>query len=96
MTGHEGPAPVVVTLRPWEYEAASHIGIRRFTANWSRSDAKHYDRKRMEDDRTATVASAICELAVARAVNRFWHGHVWHVSEQRKWHRALADVGAST
>lgn len=87
--------PVVIDLRPWEYQAACDVGIRRYTANWERADAAHYERHRMEDDRTATVAAAICELAVARALNRYWHGHVWPISEHRKWHRTLADVGRS-
>lgn len=38
----------------------------------------------MEDDRTSYVASAIAELAVAKAVNKFWSGHV---------ERQHADVG---
>jgi hypothetical protein len=46
----------------------------------------------MEDDRTATVAAAICELAVAKFTNRYWHAHVWHRSEHARF-RDLPDVG---
>ena len=48
----------------------------------------------MEDDRTAQVASAICELAVAKATNRYWSGHVWHRSEHAKY-RDVPDVGTN-
>lgn len=83
---------VTIELDPWEYEHACNIGIRRFTANWSKQDAAHYDAKRMEDNRTAQVASAICELAVAKHTNRYWPAHVWHASEHNKY-RNLPDVG---
>lgn len=84
----------VVDLETWEYEHASSVGIRRYTANWGVPDAKHYDRSRMEDDRTAQVASAVCELAVAKHTNQYWHAHVWHNSEHSRY-RNMPDVGAS-
>ena len=84
--------PVVVDLDPWEYAHACDVGIRRFTANWGRHDAAHYDASRMEDNRTAQVAAAICELAVAKHTNRYWSGHVWHQSEHSKYDM-LPDVG---
>lgn len=83
---------VFIELETWEYEHASNVGIRRSTANWLKKDAKHYDRNRMEDDRTAQVAAAICELAVARHTNQYWHGHVWHASEHHHY-RFMPDVG---
>lgn len=60
---------MIITLDPWEYEWASHVGIRRFTANWGKKDAAHYDPARMEDNRTAQVAAAVAEIAVAKATN---------------------------
>jgi hypothetical protein len=81
-----------IEIMPWEYEYASFVGIRRFTANWSRNNAKHYDAKRMEDDRTAQVAAAITELAVAKHTNRYWHASIWHSSEHIM-NRDLPDVG---
>lgn len=82
---------MIVDLEPWEYTWASHVGAGRFTANWGKADAAYYDKKRMEDDRTAQVAAAICELAVAKAFNRYWPGHVWHASDHHKY-RDVPDV----
>lgn len=90
-----GPTYTVVTLEPWEYEHACDVGIRRYTANWTKTDAPHYANKTLqEDNRTAQVASAICELAVAKHVNRYWSGHVWHHTEHNKY-RDIADVGTN-
>ncbi|MGA0847955.1 MAG: hypothetical protein ACO3PY_05030 [Pontimonas sp.] len=85
---------VQICLEPWEYEHASNVGIRRFTANWGKKDAQHYKAERMEDNRTAEVAAAICELAVAKHENRYWHAHIWHRSEHNKY-RDLPDVGTN-
>ena len=82
----------LIELRPWEYERGFQIGIARFTANWGRPDAPHYDRSRMEEDRKAQAAAALCEIAVARHTNQYCHGHVWHWSERNKY-KHLADVG---
>lgn len=84
----------IVTLQTWEYEHASNVGIARFTRNWERNDASHYDRGKMEDDRTAQFAAAACELAVAKVTNRYWHGHVWDVRDHERYKR-LADVGSN-
>ena len=83
---------MIVTLETWEYEHASQVGARRYTANWGKADAPWYDAERMEDDRTAQVAAAVCELAVAKATNRYWHGHIWHATEHHKF-RDMPDVG---
>ena len=84
----------IIDLSPWEYEWASHIGARRYIENWNKHDAAHYDKSRMEDDRTAQVAACVAELAVAKYTNRYWSGHVWHASEHHK-HRETPDVGAN-
>lgn len=86
------PEPITIDLETWEYEHACNVGIRRYTANWSKKDAPHYKKERMEDDRTAVVAAAICELAIAKHTNRYWHAHVWHASEHHLF-RDLPDVG---
>lgn len=83
---------VTIDLESWEYEHACNVGIRRYTANWSKKDAPHYHRENMEDDRTATVAAAVCELAVAKHTNRYWHAHIWHKTEHEKF-KHLPDVG---
>ena len=38
---------LTITLEPWEYEHALDVGTRRFTANWGKRDAPHYDKARM-------------------------------------------------
>lgn len=86
---------IVINLETWEYERAADVGIRRYTANWGRENAPWYDPERMEDDRTASVAAAISELAVAKYLNRYWHGHVWHASEHDKYDM-YPDVGLNT
>jgi hypothetical protein len=84
----------VIVLKPWEYQSGFMVGIGRFVANWGYGDAAHYDRSRMEEDRNAQAAAAICEIAVARHTNKYWHGHVWHPSEHRQY-RAIPDVGTN-
>ena len=71
----------VITLEPWEYEWASHVGIRRFIENWGKGDAVHYQRERMQDDRTAQVAACVAEIAVAKYANRYWSGSAWKASQ---------------
>ncbi len=83
---------LIVTLEAWEYEHASLVGARRYTANWGKGNAPWYDAERMEDDRTAQVAACVCELAVAKATNRYWSGHVWPPAEHAR-RRDTPDVG---
>ena len=83
---------MLVNLEAWEYEWASHVGARRYTANWGKQNAPWYDDRRMEDDRTAQVAAAVCELAVAKTTNRYWHAHIWHATEHHRF-KDLPDVG---
>lgn len=84
----------VITLTPWEYERAFSVGIGRFTANWGTADAPYYDRSRMEEDRSAQPAAALCELAVAKYTNQYWHAGVWHKTDHSKY-KSLADVGGN-
>lgn len=83
---------MIIDLDPWEYEWASHVGIRRFTERWTSLNAPWYQDSRMEDDRTAQVAAAITELAVAKHTNQYWGGHVWP-ADQHHLYRDLPDVG---
>lgn len=85
---------ITVTFSPWEYELGFQVGIRRYTANWSTKDAAHYDRALMEEDRKASVSSALCEIAVAKHLNQYWHASVWCASEHAK-HRKMPDVGTN-
>lgn len=84
----------IITFETWEYARAFDAGMRRFAENWETSDALYYDRELMEDDRNAQPAAALCELAVAKYLNQYWHGGVWHRTEHFK-HRSKADVGSN-
>jgi hypothetical protein len=83
---------MIIDLAPWEYEHVNHVGIGRYVANWDKEDAAHYEKNRMQDDRTAQVAAAACELAVAKYLNQYWSGHVWNKNSHEKY-KKLADVG---
>lgn len=83
---------MIIKLETWEYEYASHIGIRRFTANWGKRDAAYYNPLKMEDNRTAQVASAIGELAVAKAINEYWTASIWEGTDHSKF-KDIPDVG---
>ena len=83
---------IKIDLEPWEYEWASHVGARRYIENWDRNDAVHYDRSRMQDDRTAQVAACVAELAVAKLTNKYWSGHVWKADKHDQY-KHIADVG---
>lgn len=69
----------VVRLETWEYEWASFVGIRRAVANWDRKNAKAYkgNEHNLEPNRIANIASCICEMAVAKYLNRYWSGSAW-------------------
>lgn len=83
----------IVQLEPYEYEWASHVGTRRYIENWHKKDATYYKKELMEDDRTAQVAAAVCELAVAKLTNRFWAGHVWTAAQHDSYKNKIKDVG---
>jgi hypothetical protein len=46
----------------------------------------------MQDELHASTASCCCEIAVAKATNRYWGGHVWDARDHHKY-KHLADVG---
>lgn len=83
---------MIIDLEPWEYEHVNVVGIGRYVANWEKQDAAHYDKSRMQDDRTAQVAAAACELAVAKYTNQYWSGHVWPKESHDKY-KKVSDVG---
>ena len=84
-----------IELTPWEREWAGHVGSKRHEANLWKRDAKHYDPARMQDNLTASVASACAELAVAKRLNKYWDGSYWSASEHDRF-RSNADVGQNT
>lgn len=89
-----GTAPAIeIELYPWEYQLAAQVGAARTAANWNRPDAAHYDRSRMEDDRTAQQAAVAAEIATARAFNRYWTAcGAWSNSDHLGY-KNLPDVG---
>jgi len=83
----------LVSLERWEYEHAADVGIRRLTANWNKQDADYYQNKKvLQEERVASPAIAMCELAVAKYLGKYWHGSYWHATEHNKF-RDLPDVG---
>lgn len=84
-----------VTLEDYEYEWASHVGMRRMIARKDSRPARHYaEADRLQSEIVATVATCVCELAAAKAMNRYWGGHAWDARDHRKY-QGLADVGVN-
>jgi hypothetical protein len=84
-----------VRLTPWEREWAGHVGLKRHEANLSKQDAAYYDPARMQDNLTASIASAVAELAVAKRLNKYWDGSFW-TAEEHGQYSDRADVGENT
>lgn len=85
---------IIITLEPWEYFQGFVCGIGRLVSNWNRPDASHYNTRAMEENRNAQPAAALCELAVAKYLNQYWHGSVWTMQDHSKY-RHLPDVGTN-
>lgn len=70
------------------------VADKRNEMNQGRGDAPAYARnsERMEDNSVAMYASTRCEMAVAKATNRFWHAS-WWPAETHHTHRYEPDVG---
>jgi hypothetical protein len=83
---------ITVTLLPYEHEYAATVGVRRFNERRDSKDAVWYDPERMEPNLQAAIATCVCELGVAKALNKYWGGHVWHEADHDKYKRG-ADVG---
>ena len=84
-----------IRLEAWEREWAGHVGGKRHEANLWKRDAKHYDPARMQDNLTASVASACAELAVAKRLNKYWDGSYWTAQEHDRY-RDRPDVSENT
>jgi hypothetical protein len=82
----------VVQLEPWELGWAKHVALQRTEANLRKHDAAHYDSSKLEDDRTADFAGAVCELATAKLLNRYWSGSYWP-ADQHDRYQEHPDVG---
>lgn len=82
---------MIVYLEPWEYVHAHDVGIRRAVANWNVADKSSYTMGNNQPEIIASPAAAIAELAVAKALNRYWSGHVWDNRDHVNY-RDLPDV----
>lgn len=76
---------VLVSLTDWEHAWALHVGTQRHEIRSGSGDAPHYDPARMEDNLSASRASACVEIAVAKYKGAYWGGHYWPVDEHDKW-----------
>lgn len=83
---------MIVTLEPWEYIHAHDIGIKRFVANWKVKDQKAFTQGKNQPEIIASPAAAICELAVAKALDRFWTGHVWDNRDHKSYNAQYRDL----
>ena len=81
----------IVTLEPWEYAWAEHVGTQRDEINRTKQNAAYYDERRMEDNRHANIMSCCGELAVAKLLNRYWGGDYWPL-ERHKEFKDLPDI----
>lgn len=84
--------PVTIHLERWEYDHAAHVGIQRMLQREGSADRGYYDNSRKQNELNASIASAVCECAVAKLTNRYWHAGYWHPSEHHKYAKT-ADVG---
>ena len=83
---------VEVRLDPWTRDLAGYVARKLLDANSARGDAAHYDRRLMEPDEQAQVASCCAEVAVAKHLNRYWHAAYMSVEQHRQM-PDLPDVG---
>ena len=85
-----------VRLEKWEYDWAAHVGVNRMLARIDSPNAKHYaDESRRQIELLATIASACCELAAAKAYNLYWPGTYWDARDHGLY-KHVADVGLAT
>lgn len=84
---------MIVTLQPWEYIHAHDVGIKRAVANWSVKDKQSYTQGLNQPELIASPRAAIAELAVAKALNQYWGGHVWDNRDHKIYNGTIADVG---
>jgi len=88
---------MIVHLEEWEWRHAMHVAAARTTANWKKEDASQYqgNKNRMEDNRTNNERACVCELAVAKATNRYWSGSEWPSDRHDDHKDKEADVGTN-
>ena len=85
--------PLSVQLEKWEYKRAVEVGVGRMLEREESSDMPYYDKNRMQNELNASIAAAVCECAVAKSFNRYWHGGVWTVDQHDTFKKKYGDVG---
>lgn len=83
---------MIIHLEPWEYEWASHVGMKRVTQHLGKNDDRNYyanDNKQPEI--LANIAACCGEMATAKALKKYWSGHVWDQRDHAKY-KHLPDV----
>lgn len=79
-----------VTLEPYEYERARQVGLERHLR--AVSNSVHYEQFADDDDTSYDVNGALAEIAVAKALGLYWHGHGGALDRNSAF-RYLCDVG---
>jgi len=83
---------VIVTLESWEYEWASHVGMQRVSQHIGKNDDQnYYANNNKQPEILANIASCCGEMATAKALKRYWSGHVWDQRDHAKY-KHLPDV----
>lgn len=89
-----------IELEPYEYQRAAQIGIER-AERYASVPAMGYRAEEQQrqhasagwnDVETANVLAAVLELAYAKALGEYWHGHGGHF-DYNKVYRWRPDVG---
>lgn len=82
--------PIHISLEPWEYEWAKHVGTMRDEINRPKRNAAYYDESRMDSDNARANTLACCgEMAVAKHLNRYWSGDYWPLNRHNEFmHKA--------
>ena len=83
-----------IYLEPFEHNIAVQVGVARYNMRKDSGDQSYYDPARMESNFNANIASAVCEMAVAKYTNQYWACHVWCVEQHRLYSR-MPDVGTN-
>ena len=83
---------MIITLEPWEYEWASQVGMRRVTQHLGKNDDQnYYANNNKQPEILANIASCCGEMATAKALKKYWSGHVWDQRDHSKY-KHLPDV----
>ena len=76
---------MIVTLESWEYEWASHVGMQRVSQHIGKNDDQnYYANNNKQPEILANIASCCGEMATAKALKKYWSGHVWDQRDHAK------------